>query len=165
MSDLSTITTILRYGAWANEELLHAASGLPDSKLDQPFDMGMGSLRKTLLHIHAGEHVWLQRWQGRTETPWPDENEPVGFPTLIARFRETAAARNAFLAKAAHDDFSRPIVYRDSRGSLFRATLGDMMLQMCLHSAHHRSQAVNMLRRLGASPPELDYMMSVRAPV
>jgi uncharacterized damage-inducible protein DinB len=40
-----------------------------------------------------------------------------------------------------------------------------MLLQGALHSKHHQAQAVNILRRLGAAWPELDYMMHVRKPV
>lgn len=161
---LETIQTLLRHGDWANDRLLTFSADLPDAGLDRPFDMGVGSLRRTLLHIHAGEHVWLQRWQGRTETPWPDETEPVSPAVLGERFAATRTERKNFLATQADRDLARAIVYRDSKGSLFSATLGDMLLQACLHSAHHRAQAVNMLRRLGATAPELDYMVSVRTP-
>jgi uncharacterized damage-inducible protein DinB len=54
---------------------------------------------------------------------------------------------------------------RGSRGTLFTTTLGDVILQMFVHSTHHRAQAVNMLRHLGVSHPQVDYMMLVRQPV
>jgi uncharacterized protein YciI len=55
-------------------------------------------------------------------------------------------------------------VYRDSKGSLFQATLGDMLMQGVMHTKHHQAQAVNALKRLGAAWPELDYMYRVRKP-
>jgi uncharacterized damage-inducible protein DinB len=46
-----------------------------------------------------------------------------------------------------------------------------MVLQMFVHSTHHRAQAVNMLRHVGAVMPvsgnaagQVDYMMMVRVP-
>ena len=54
--------------------------------------------------------------------------------------------------------------YLDSVAGYFNATLADMILQVLLHSIHHRAQAVNMLRQLGLGPPEVDYMTSVRLP-
>lgn len=164
MIELDTVRTLLRYSDWANGQILRASARLGDEPLDRPFDMGRGSLRLTLMHIHAGEYVWLQRWGGKTETPWPDEEEHLSVVTLAESFGQMYARRDGFLKGLSNADLARPIVYRDSKGSLFTATLGNMMLQMCVHSMHHRSQAVNMLRRLGAAPPELDYMMWVRKP-
>jgi hypothetical protein len=39
--------------------------------------------------------------------------------------------------------------YRDSKGSLFKATLNDMLIQNVMHSTHHRAQIVNAIRRVG----------------
>lgn len=164
MIQLETIRTLLNYGDWANDRLLQTAGVLNDEQLDRPFDMGVGSLRKTLLHIYNGEYVWLQRWQGKTETKWPSEEEPVLISTLAERFRKNYADRDAFLAALMDADLARAVVYRDSKGSLFTAALGDMLMQGCVHSLHHRAQAVNMLRRVGADAPELDYMMRIRRP-
>jgi uncharacterized damage-inducible protein DinB len=164
MVDVGTIQTTLRYSDWANDQLLHAAGGLSDVQLDQPFEMGPGSLRRTLLHIWAGESVWLERWKGKAETPWPDESERVSIAALDERFRDTWTRRTAWLDALANTKLAESVVYRDSKESRFSAALGDMMLQMCLHSHHHRAQAVNMLRRLGAAAPELDYMYHVRRP-
>ena len=101
---------------------------------------------------------------GRRDTPWPDETEKAAPRAIGDRFAKTHEDRKAFLNGLNNDATSRTVVYRDSKGSLYQAALGDMMLQMILHSAHHRAQAVNMLRRLGAEPPELDYMYRVRVP-
>lgn len=164
MIQLDTIRELLRYGDWANQQILRCAAQLSDEHLDRTFDIGRGTLRRTLMHIHAGEHVWLQRSRGSTETPWPDENERVSVVSLAERFGRTAAERDAFLDGVRPDELPRNITYRDSLGGLFVASLGEMLVQACIHSTHHRAQAVNILRRLSAAPPELDYMMHVRRP-
>ncbi len=164
MMNLESIRTFLRYNDWADGQLLAVAAPLVDEQLDRPFEMGRGTLRKTLLHIVDGEHVWVQRWKGQTETLWPNEDEPVSAAALRERLGATHKDRDAFVPALKERDLSRWVTYRDSKGSLFTASLGDMMLQMCIHSTHHRAQAVNMLRRLGAQAPELDYMYWVRRP-
>ncbi len=152
------------YNAWANAQLLQAATPLTDSQLDRKFDMGVGSLRKTLLHIYNGEFVWLQRWQGKRDTPWPNEEEKATVATLASRFGLLPPQHDAFLETLKDTDLDRSIVYRDSKGSLFSAALGDMLIQGFNHSTHHRAQAANMLRHVGAGPVELDYMYWVRKP-
>lgn len=164
MTDIATIQVLLKYGDWANQRLISAAVELPPDRLDHELDIGRGNLRRTLLHILAGESVWLCRWKEETETPWPDESLRTDPREIGRRMTANALAREQFLASLQPAETNRRIVYRDSKGSLFSATLGDMMLQMCVHSIHHRSQAANIIRRVGGSPPELDYMMSVRVP-
>lgn len=162
--ELKTLSEFLKYSIWANSEILRHCEKLTDAQLDQSFDMGLGCLRRTLIHIHAGEHVWLQRWQGRTETPWPNELVKTPVTEITAQFAKTYEERATFLSKVTDRDLQNPITYRDSKGSLFKATLGDMIVQGVLHSAHHRAQAVNMLRRAAGAAVELDYMMWVRKP-
>jgi len=164
MAGLATFRDLYRYNDWADSAVVSAAAGLSDAALDQSFDMGLGSLRATIKHILDGETVWLARWRGRTETPWPSYDLRPTVAALAEVSRATQAERDAFVAALNEADLSRVIVYRDSRGSLFSASLGDMMMQMFVHSTHHRAQAVNMLRRVGATAPELDYMVWVRRP-
>ncbi len=164
MNDLRTLQTFFRYNDWADDRLLLAAGPLGDEQLDRAFDMGRGSLRKTLLHIVVAEQVWVQRWQGRSQTPWPDETERVAVATMGERLQQTRRERDGFLATLTDADIDRRVVYRDSLGSLYNADLGDMLLHLCTHSMHHRAQAVNMIRRVGGHAPELDFMYSVRVP-
>jgi uncharacterized damage-inducible protein DinB len=162
--NIETLRVFLKYSDWANGQIVAAATALGDAQLDRAFDMGRGSLRTTLMHIWAGESVWVSRWQGRIETPWPNEDE-TGRPSMIdERLADVYRERDAFVSKLGDGDLSRVITYRDSKGSLFKATLSDMMIQMIVHSTHHRAQAVNMLRRVGGTSPEVDYMMWVRKP-
>lgn len=165
MIQQATIRELLRYGDHANDLVFRSALPLPDEALDRPFDMGRGSLRRTLMHIHVGEAVWLQRWRGRTETKWPDETERAGVATIHERFGDVRRERDAFLADLSDAALQISVTYRDSKGSLFHASLGQMMMQMCVHSTHHRAQAVNMIRRAGGQAPEVDYMVWVRKPV
>jgi len=158
------VERMFRYSDWANGRLLEAASALNDEQLDRAMEIGLGSLRATLKHIYDGERVWLARWQGHSETPWPSYEVRPAVAALAGEFKKTAGEREAFLRTVTQADLERVVTYRDSKGSLFAATLGDMILQTINHSAHHRAQAVNMLRRLGAGLVELDYMAFVRRP-
>ncbi|MFN0136647.1 MAG: DinB family protein [Phycisphaerae bacterium] len=164
MSPNEALRPMLAYNDWADEQILAAAESLDDARLDQAIDVGRGTLRRVLIHTWAGEHVWVQRWQGKSETKWPDESAAVTIADLRERFRAAWRERDAFLATLSGADIEREVSYRDSRGSMFRASLHDMIRQMVVHSIHHRAQIVNILRRLGTSAPELDYMMHARVP-
>jgi uncharacterized damage-inducible protein DinB len=117
-----------------------------------------------MLHILSGEHVWLRRWRGEADIRWPDEQERIGVAELRSRLVANRRDRDAFLDRLAaeHADLGRVQPYRDSRGTMYRATLGEMLIQGVMHSKHHQAQAVNIVRRLGGEWPELDYMYRVR---
>lgn len=162
--DLATIRVLIEYTDWSNDRLLAAAEPLDDARLDRELDIGPGTLRRALLHILSGEQVWLRRWRGEAEAAWPDERERAPVAQVRTRLAANRNERDAFLdtLAGAHADLGRVQPYRDSKGSLFRATLGDMLIQGVLHSKHHQAQAVNMIRRLDGEWPELDYMYRVR---
>jgi uncharacterized damage-inducible protein DinB len=165
-ADLGTIRTLLVHTDWSNDRLLDAAAGLGDEPLDRDMQIGGGGLRRTMLHIFNGEHTWLRRWQGGagSETPWPSETEAVTMEALRARFAAMRSEREWFLLslEGTTKDLSRMQTYRDSKGSLFRATLADMLIQGVFHSKHHQAQAANLLRRIAGVLVELDYMERVR---
>lgn len=161
-ADLATVRTLLEHSDWSNRKLLEAALTLEEGELDRDMQIGPGSIRRILLHTYNGEAVWLKRWQGNAETKWPSESEKIGVRDLMERFERCWVERDGFLAGLMAQDAERVQPYRDSKGTLYKATLGDMLLQGILHSKHHQAQAVNALKRLGATWPELDYMYRVR---
>jgi uncharacterized damage-inducible protein DinB len=164
MIDLGTIRVMLEYTDWGNARLLEGAGALPDDKLDMDLQIGPGTLRRILLHTYNGELIWTKRWQGVVENPWPGEGEKVSIAELKARFEANAAARDRWMGSLAPANLGRTQTYRDSKGSLYQATLGDMMMQGVMHTKHHQAQAVNALKRVGGKWPELDYMYRARKP-
>jgi uncharacterized damage-inducible protein DinB len=161
---LHSIQSLLEYSDAMNTWLLDAASKLQDAQLDQTFPTGMGTLRRTLIHIYTAEAVWLQRWMKNGEQKWLDEKEAVSMPELKKRFEKLWAVRDEFIADVEDEEVFASQSYRDSKGSLFKADLHDMLLQGVVHSIHHRAQASGMLKQLGAEPIDLDYMYWVRQP-
>ncbi len=165
MIDIATIRVMLEYTDWSNGKLLDDAAGCTDEQLDRDLQIGPGTLRRILLHTYNGEMIWLKRWRGIVENPWPGEGERVAIADLRGRFEANARAREEWMGTLAPGDSARVQKYRDSKGNLFEATLGDMLVQGVMHTKHHQAQAVNALKRLGAAWPELDYMYRVRRPV
>lgn len=166
MHSLHPITQLLTYSDWANSAVLATASPCTDAELDRPLEIGPGpgTLRRILTHTWAGEDTWLRRWREEPNVPWPNESESLAVAELTRRFESLRAPRTAFIESLTPDRLARVQTYRDSKGSNFRAPLIDMLLQGITHSTHHRAQAVNALRRLGRTAPEVDYMMHLRTP-
>ena len=162
MSDLASITELIRYGDAANALVMASVMPLETEQLDRTLDLGMGSLRKICQHLLAGEVTWLARISGQAEAKWPAKPIPSSAQDMAVMFEDVAQQRRDFLNRVTDDDLDRIQKYRDSRGTLFQATLRQMLLQMIVHATHHRAQAVNAVRRVGGTAPELDYMAQVR---
>lgn len=164
MDVLTPIRHQLLYNDVMNDRLLDAARPMSNERLDQPFDMGLGTLGKTLAHVYVAESVWLERWKGVSEVSWIQLASYERPATLAELWPQVRSDRDALLNSLPADRLAAMQVYRDSKGSRFRATLLDMILQGITHSTHHRAQAVNMIRRLGGGTIDLDYMYSRRQP-
>lgn len=166
MGELDVFRELLTYSDRANRLVYEAAAALSPEQLDRPLEVGPGpgTLRRVLIHIHAGESTWLKRWRGEVEAKWPDESVATSPGELLSRLRSLAAERDAFINALDDATLVAEQAYRDSKGSLFRAALRQMLLQGIVHSIHHRAQAVNAIRRLGGAPPEVDLMVTVRQP-
>lgn len=148
------------YGDWAMDRLLAHGSELSHSDLDRDFGMGMGSYRKTLLHLFDAEHWWRNNWRGLKRT---FEQLPVdtSIPELRERWTELAADRSATLQSLGVEGLPTPVEADFGSGPMvFR--IGESMIQLGVHGTHHRAQAINMLRRLGVATKPTDLVVFVR---
>lgn len=156
----ATLRELFGHNDWANQKILAASAELPDSGLDRSFEMGEGTLRRTLNHMIAAERVWLDRWKMHASPRF--RGDPAGMPigALAMEFREVAAERDAFLSRCSQADLDGLLQYKNTRGDAFAFTLGELMLHVSNHGVYHRSQAVNMLRHIGAETPKpgMDYI-------
>jgi uncharacterized damage-inducible protein DinB len=156
MKTLDIHRALFAHNDWARDKLLDLARGLSDGALDQPAEMGPGSLRATLRHLWGAERVWLERWKGEPGPPGPTEELSVD--QLGEQFRETASQRDEFLDSLGQDGYGREVTYTNPGRRTCTHRLGDLMLHVCNHGMHHRAQALNMLRRAGVEVPGLDYL-------
>jgi uncharacterized damage-inducible protein DinB len=149
------------YSDWAVSRALSAARELDDESLDRPFEMGLGSVRGTLLHLYDAERWWQRNWTSSE----PGDFEKLPASTTLGRLEELwdelAWARNAFVA-ALDDEQAQRVVNIRLGKSPARFRVIESLLQLCGHGTHHRAQVSNMLRQTGLTPPALDYSVWLR---
>lgn len=159
---LAMLEDCFAYGDWAVEHVLASAAPLEAELLDRPFEMGLGTLRKTLLHIRDAEQWWLQNWTGSPPAEFPKLGEQTSLAELRTLYETTAAARNTFLKSLAEDDLARTVSAFVRPELDLKYRIGESMIQLWMHGTHHRAQALNMLRQLGVEPPGLDLILWAR---
>ncbi|MGH7176756.1 MAG: DinB family protein, partial [Tepidisphaeraceae bacterium] len=156
MAEVSTFRDLFRHDDWARDRLFDAAASLSDGQLDREFPLGMGSLRKTMIHIHEAMYWWTGICVGNEDLPEPPQDEPL--PSLRTRWLDTARDRDAVLTESQKRGALGTTKYTDRRASARTCAVGDILLHVYNHGVYHRAQAVNMLRHLGVKPPKLDYI-------
>lgn len=150
------------YNDWGRNRVMKLILDLDDESLDRSFEMGMGSIRKNMVHTHGAEAWWLNNWLGPNENPFPKSDERVSLLDLQIRFDQTAAQRNEFLSKKPDDDLLKPVEARLPDGRVLVFPLGVTAMQLCYHGTHHRAQTINMLRQCGKTTEPTDYIVMKR---
>lgn len=152
------------YGDWVILEIISAAKSLEPPRreawLDRDYSMGVGTPRKTLLHMLDAETWWLRNWT-IGDQPYEMSPETTSLEEIESRWREHAAQRNAFLASQDADS-AQGVVVTSFSGNRLHFRVAESMLQLCCHGAHHRAQLRNMLRQEEGPPVEVDYINWLR---
>ena len=155
--DLGDCRALLGHTEWADALVWKAVA-----------DGGAGDdqLRSTLHHLHMVQWAYLHVWRGEALKP----REPSSFPTVLSvrgwareYYRELASYLAGVTSAAAAEPLRFPwadrLVHRF--GGAEPASWAESVLQVAMHSAHHRGQALQRLRALGAEPPLCDFIVWV----
>jgi len=160
------IQFLYEYDRWANHRVIQAASALTTDQFTRDLGGSFASLRDTLVHILAGEWIWLSFWS-IPELNITVENElrsrrnalfqPSLFPdlaTVRSKWSEVEAMQTAFVDRLTDESLQRLLPFRAGQASLVH-----LMQHMANHSTYHRGQASLMMRQLGAQPATTDFAL------
>ncbi|MGA2079844.1 MAG: DinB family protein [Holophaga sp.] len=138
---------------WADDQLLRAAEAAGDYP---------PPALRLLGHILGAERVWLLRIQGLdpgAAPVWPQ----LSIQECRALSDQNRRGHQERLAATPPEGFEEVIAYRDTKGVQHRTRLGDILLHVALHGAHHRGQIAAILRGAGMEPGGTDYIRFCRA--
>lgn len=161
---IDDIHLVFEYDRWANRRVLEAASGLSTEQFTRDLGGAFSSVRDTLVHIIAGEWVWLEYWKA----PSPDsaflaslrtQRESLFrselFPDLGAvgrKWSEVEKQQQDFVNGLTDEFFTKMLPFRSTQ-----AKLSHLMQHVANHSTYHRGQISLMMRQLGAKPVATDF--------
>jgi uncharacterized damage-inducible protein DinB len=165
MNTIELLQRLHQHRAWVNGNLLTAAAKLNDEQLRSPFQIGQGSIWKSLLHLYAAEYVWLEALLGNDEPllqgdlpgKLPGNQQGEGRITELDDLRQKWSALEqrwvGYLAALTPESLEE-LVYKKSTssglGKRFGTRRGDVLLHVCTHAHYTAAQVVNMLRQAGA---------------
>ena len=145
----SELQRYVAYGDWAMTRALELASDLHASDLDRPFEMGVGSLRKTLLHIADAESWWYRNWTAGPSA-FQELPETTELASLSDIWTEIRQGRHAWLDEVSDPDLAAPVA-GIVLGHEFHFRIGETLLQLCGHGTHHRAGA-EYVASVGSQP-------------
>lgn len=143
----ATLKKLIDYTQWANQKWIECISaGAPDEP----------HLLKLLGHCAAAERIWFQRINGETL----DTNI---FPQMTVGEIDALLRANVSKFDAAmKTDLSRVLNYRRLNGEECSSSVGDILMHLCTHAAHHRGQMATHATKLGLKPPHTDFIVYSR---
>lgn len=156
--DTSDFLALGTHMTWADVSVAKATLAATAARADD-------RLRQTLHHIHQVQHVFVQAWRGepmslRALSEFPDTSD------LLTWGRQAHGRVLDFLMEAPAGLWIRE--FREPWTSQFESrmhapaaphTLGESVMQVMMHTAHHRGQACTRLRELGVEPPTVDFIV------
>lgn len=162
MNAVDLIQRLHQHRAWVNENLLAAALALSEDQLPREFQIGQGSIWKSLLHLYAAEFVWLEALLGNDD-PLVQGDLPGRIPgnqmgeggiTSLDDLREKWATLqhrwDSYLAELPPESLDEPVYkFAFSTGKRIATRRSDVLLHVCTHAQYTTAQVVNMLRQVG----------------
>jgi len=164
MNAVELIQRLHQHRAWVNCNLLTAAATLSDGRLRSPFAIGQGSIWKSLVHLYAGEYVWLEALLGDDDPLLPGdlpgkvpgnqqgEGGITGLDDLRQKWSALEQRWAGYLASLTPEALEE-LVHKKSTSSGLGKRWGtrraDVLLHVCTHAHYTAAQVVNMLRQTG----------------
>jgi len=151
-----TLRTHLDYTAWASGILVDAARTLSPEELNRDFGTADKSVLGTLVHIFAGDRIWLERMQGLSSERLaePEDHDfavlQQAWPRVLQGWKDWAAGLSD--AQVIQD----VSFYRSTTGNTFRMPAWQIVMHVVNHGTHHRGAVSGFLRAMGKTPPKLD---------
>jgi uncharacterized damage-inducible protein DinB len=141
--------------SWADDAILKAVAEQPDA-------FAAEDIRKLLHHIVSVEQFFLSLFQGRPFDLARMKDLPASLAEMQQLFTEAHTDGAAYVARLDNTELARTIEFPVPAFKDFHPSIQDALMQVILHSEHHRGQVAMRLRALGAKPPVLDYIVWVR---
>ncbi|HEX3576961.1 MAG TPA: DinB family protein [Thermoanaerobaculia bacterium] len=159
---LDAVRPLFAHMEWADAMVWRAVNDCAAASNDK-------TLHDRLYHIHATQHAFLQAWRGEEVVFTGADNYPAldAVRELGRAFYAVAPGYIASLSVEAVDgELVLPWSAYFAKRAGFTAhpsTLGETLLQLPSHSTYHRGQVNTRIRKLGGTPPLVDFIAWVWA--
>lgn len=140
---MDLLDRMLGHDRWTTSRILEMCRDLSDEQLDQPFDIGLETLRTTLDHMIFNVGAWTQMMLGE---PVEHDRSDKSISGLIERHE---AAYDRFAEVARRMQTEDRLAERFLDGYDYSQEIGATIVNVVTHNHHHRGELFHILKRLG----------------
>jgi len=161
MNSLDSIRELFQHMQWADSEIWRAVFATSNAATDTV-------LRDRLQHIHLVQQAFFHIWRGKTfdyQAASASHTEMITIAQWARQYHTEAPGfldtlDEAMLERSVTLPWAAMIASQLGR-EIVAPTLNQTLLQVAMHSSHHRGQVSSRLRELGVAPPMTDFIVWV----
>jgi uncharacterized damage-inducible protein DinB len=147
---LDFVRDLMAHAEWANAVLFHTWGKSPARDHEE--------MRQRVGHIIGVQQAFLSILRG--EPPGgPPSGPPPSFEALKARAENCHAALRDFVAKLDPADMARTVHVTWFPDPPCIITQAEALVQVAMHSQHHRGQCMTRLKDFGGEPKNVDWII------
>jgi uncharacterized damage-inducible protein DinB len=147
---LPFLRDLMAHAEWANAVFFHAWGKSPARDHEE--------MRRRVDHILMVQDGFLAVLRGE-QPPWPPEGPPPAFDDLKARARTSHAGLNAFAANLDEEGLARTVQVPWFPDPPCVLGTGQALVQVAMHTQHHRGQCMTRLKDFGGEPKNVDWII------
>jgi uncharacterized damage-inducible protein DinB len=147
---LQFLRDLLAHAEWANAVFFHAWEKSPARDHEE--------LRRRVGHIIGVQRGFLAVLSGQTPGG-PPAGPPPSFAELKARAEVCHAGLNEFMAALESDGLTRTVRIPWFPDPPCVLTTAEALVQVAMHTQHHRGQCMTRLKDFGGEPQNVDWII------
>jgi uncharacterized damage-inducible protein DinB len=147
---LEFLRDLLAHAEWANAVFFHTWGKSPARDHEE--------LRRRVDHIVMVQNGFLTILSGGPPV-WPPDGPPPSFDDLKARAVASHAGLRDFAAALTQEGLARKVRIPWFPDPPCEITVGEALVQVALHSQHHRGQCMTRLKDFGGEPKNVDWII------
>jgi uncharacterized damage-inducible protein DinB len=141
---------LMNHAAWANAVFFHAWDKSPARDHEE--------LRRRVAHIIGVQAGFLAVLKG--ESPGgPPDGPPPSFVDLKARAETCHASLIDYVGSLKQEDLGRTVTIPWFPPPPCVITIAEALVQVAMHSQHHRGQCMTRLKDFGGEPKNVDWII------
>lgn len=150
MDAQATVLRMHAYKSWIRTSLLDTMQSMQPEDLNRTFEIGMGSLWESAVHMYGAERGWLATLAENPDHDFELSESLSDLEGLRELWESLDATWMDFINKQSGDDWERVIVRESKiRSMTYRFTVFDVAIHVCTHAVHTIAQCRNMMRSCG----------------
>jgi uncharacterized damage-inducible protein DinB len=144
------LRNLLQHAEWANAVFFHAWAKSPVRDHEE--------MRQRVGHVIGVQEWFLVVLKGGPVGN-PPEGPPPGFDQLHARAIESHRALREYADTLDPASMSREVQIPWFRDPPCRITVAEALVQVAMHTQHHRGQLMTRLKQQGGEPKNVDWII------